>query len=93
MGKRTIFKLCLVSISFLLMLMGFAKAQFIVCGIVTDVTTGETLPGVNISLSGTTTCAISDLEGNFSFEVPDASAELVFTNDYKKELTQSNLNL
>jgi TonB-linked SusC/RagA family outer membrane protein len=40
---------------------------------------GETLPGVNISVKGTTTGTISDITGNFSIGVPYKDAILVFS--------------
>ncbi len=48
-----------------------------VTGKVTD-TSGESLPGVNIFEKGTTNGGISDMEGNYSIEVP-AGSVLVFS--------------
>lgn len=40
---------------------------------------GESIPGVNIILKGTTTGATSDIDGNWSFSVPSEGGTLVFT--------------
>lgn len=50
-----------------------------VTGKVTDVQTGEPLIGVNITVEGTTTGVISDVNGRFSIEVSSESAVLVFS--------------
>lgn len=50
-----------------------------VSGKVTDATTGEPIPGVNISVQGTTLGTISDASGNYSIQVPAATATLVFS--------------
>ena len=41
--------------------------------------TGETLPGVNITVKGTTTGTTSDVNGRFSITVPSQDAVLVFS--------------
>jgi TonB-linked SusC/RagA family outer membrane protein len=50
-----------------------------VTGTVTDAKTKEVLPGVSIALQGSNKGAISDVDGKFSIEVPDANASLVFS--------------
>src|ERR1700749_1983196 len=41
---------------------------------------GELLPGVTVTIKGTTTTTSTDVHGNFSLNVPDASAgTLIFT--------------
>jgi TonB-linked SusC/RagA family outer membrane protein len=50
-----------------------------VSGKVTDAVTGEALLGVNIVVEGTTIGVVSDIDGNFSIEVPSANAKLVFS--------------
>lgn len=63
----------------LLLLSQVAMAQFTVSGTITDETSGEPLVGVNVfhqqSQSGTTT----DIDGNFSLELPGQSATLRIT--------------
>lgn len=48
-----------------------------ITGVVTDRVTGETLPGANIVIQGTTTGAVSDIDGRYSFSAPAGSVTLV----------------
>src|SRR5688572_22705687 len=58
---------------------GFSYADLLqVTGKVSD-ENGAPLPGVNILIKGTTRGTTSDAEGNFSIEVDDANAILVFS--------------
>lgn len=57
-----------------------------VSGTVTDGVTGETLAGVNVIIRGTSTGTITDIDGNYSLEVPQGST-LVFS--FVGYLTQS----
>ncbi|HEX3006806.1 MAG TPA: carboxypeptidase-like regulatory domain-containing protein, partial [Bacteroidales bacterium] len=50
-----------------------------VSGVVTDATTKEPLPGVNILVEGTTVGAIADIDGKYSLELPSANAVLIFS--------------
>jgi TonB-linked SusC/RagA family outer membrane protein len=50
-----------------------------ISGTITDMATGETLPGVNILLEGTTTGVISDANGKYSIEVAGQDAKLQFS--------------
>ncbi|MGB3619688.1 MAG: carboxypeptidase-like regulatory domain-containing protein [Catalinimonas sp.] len=55
--------------------------QLQVSGVVTD-GTGEALPGVNVLLKGTSNGTITDINGRYSLEIPDAAADggvLVFS--------------
>jgi len=54
-------------------------AQFVVSGKVSDDVSGEGLPGVNIILKGTTNGTTTDLEGNYSLNVPNKESVLVFS--------------
>lgn len=56
-----------------------AVAQQQVTGKVTDYTNNEALPGVNILLQNTTTGTVSDIDGNFTLQVPGPDAVLVFS--------------
>lgn len=66
---------------------GFGSAAFMqdntqehtVSGVVTDSQTGEVLPGVNISVEGTTSGTSTDAEGQYSITVPSASSTLAFS--------------
>lgn len=53
--------------------------QETVTGQVTDAETGESLPGVNIVVQGTSTGTATDADGNFSIEAPSLDVVLVFT--------------
>lgn len=53
--------------------------QYTLRGKVTDLATGEALPGVNITLKGTTIGTISDINGDYSLPVSDLGGTLVFT--------------
>ena len=53
--------------------------QVAVSGKITDAATGEALAGVNIKILGTTTGAISDVNGSFSFPSVDRNASLVIS--------------
>lgn len=68
-----------LSLLSLLVFLGFSQAQAqTVSGKVTDGTTGEGIPGVNILIKNTTSGTISDVEGNYSLEAP-GDAVLVFS--------------
>lgn len=69
-------------LTFLLLFVGFATsvwAQRTITGKVNDAATGETLPSVSIVLDGTTKGTVSDIEGNFSLNVPTEGGVLTFT--------------
>ena len=83
----------------LLMLMVgiFAKAQVKVTGTVTD-SSGESMPGVNLSIKGTTTGTITDLDGKFTINAPNRSSVLLvsFIGYKKQEIkigNQTNLQI
>ena len=50
-----------------------------VTGLVTDSNTGESLPGVNILVQGTSIGTVTDLDGSYRLEVPNQEAVLVFS--------------
>lgn len=52
--------------------------SIIVTGLVTD-ETGAPMPGVNVTIKGTTTGAVSDINGRFSINVPNKDAVLMFS--------------
>jgi len=54
-------------------------AQQSVSGRVTDAAEGQGVPGANVVVKGTTIGAITDMEGNYSINVPGADAVLVFS--------------
>lgn len=52
----------------------------IISGKVTSDDDPEGLPGVNVLLKGSSTGSVTDIEGNFTLEVPDENAVLVFSS-------------
>ena len=66
--------LCLLCCSFLAM-----GQELTVSGKVTSDVEGETLPGVNILVSGTSTGTVTDVDGNYRITVPSPTATLVFS--------------
>ncbi|MEO1632185.1 MAG: SusC/RagA family TonB-linked outer membrane protein, partial [Bacteroidota bacterium] len=56
-----------------------AFAQQSVSGVVTDATTGDPLPGVNIVVQGTTTGTVTNLDGEYGLTVPGPETVLVFS--------------
>lgn len=54
-------------------------AQTTVSGTVTDAETGQTMPGVNISVKGTTTGTATGTDGTYSLSVPSQQDTLVFS--------------
>lgn len=58
---------------------GQVMAQKTVTGTITDARDGLTLPGVNVVVVGTTTGTISDMDGNFSLNVPAGGTQLMFS--------------
>ncbi|SMO83070.1 SusC/RagA family TonB-linked outer membrane protein [Gracilimonas mengyeensis] len=55
-------------------------AQFTVTGTVTDASTGETLVGVTVFNPATNTGASTDIDGNYSLELPEGEATLRFSS-------------
>ncbi|MQY80039.1 MAG: SusC/RagA family TonB-linked outer membrane protein [Bacteroidetes bacterium] len=53
--------------------------QLKVSGTITDGTNNEPLIGVNITIEGTTEGTVTDINGNYSIEVPSKDAVLVFS--------------
>jgi len=76
----------LVVVSLMLTTSLFAQKRSIT-GTVTD-DAGETLVGVNIIVKGTTVGTTTDIDGNFSIQVPDNSAvlEAIYIVSLQKEI-------
>ena len=51
-----------------------------ITGTVTDLSTGEGLPGVNILVKGTSIGTITDVDGNYRLTTPDDAETLVFSS-------------
>lgn len=54
--------------------------DIIITGVVTVKEDGTTLPGVNVLIKGTTIGTVTDMDGNYSINVPDNSVILVFSS-------------
>jgi TonB-dependent starch-binding outer membrane protein SusC len=90
-NQGILFRLPIKVISFLLVLLLNHTTLFlqtsvagvwqnkVVTGTISDAMTGELLVGVNIVIKGTTTGAVSDINGNFSLEIPDQETILRIT--------------
>lgn len=52
---------------------GLMYAQSTIKGKVSDKTTNETLPGANIMVVGTTNGTVSDLDGNYTLQIPEGN--------------------
>lgn len=61
-----------------LLLCNFAMAQRIVKGKVTDAENGDALIGASVSVVGTTRGAATDVDGNYTIEVPAGSTQIRF---------------
>lgn len=84
-------KLLLLKVAFFFLFICSAFAQNSVSGKVYD-EKGQTLPGANIMLKGSTLTTMTDLEGNFKMSVPSASSVLIvsFMGYDQKEVTVAN---
>ncbi|MEQ9441401.1 MAG: TonB-dependent receptor [Cyclobacteriaceae bacterium] len=71
--------LCLLLLSFLVGAAGYAQ-QKTISGTITDLENGETLPGVNILIQGTTSGTVTNMDGVFQISVPGNDAVLEFTS-------------
>src|SRR5690349_14865417 len=79
---------CICLLLALVFCSSIAFGQQIVTGKVFD-GKGETLPGVSIKLKNTTTGSVTDVNGNFSIQVPDLNGTLVFAYIGYKSVEQS----
>lgn len=57
----------------------YAQQSITVSGVVTEQTTGETLPGVSVSIKGATGGTITDVDGRYSINVSNTNAILVYS--------------
>jgi len=78
--KSMLFSILLFTYSFI------TAQQVTVTGKITDASTGESIIGAAIVVQGTTRGTVSDMDGNYSIEVPDGEAVLMFS--YISYLTQ-----
>ena len=87
--RRFFFVICM-----LCLFSSVAVAQITITGTVSDIT-GESMPGVSISLKGTGTGTMSDLDGHYSLSVPNANSALTFSfiGYVTQEITVGNKTL
>lgn len=62
----------------------FAQGQNVIKGNIVDAS-GESLPGVNVSVKGTTNGTITDFDGNFTLSVQEADVLLISFIGYKAQ--------
>ncbi len=69
----------LIIVFFFIAASGLKAQNNQVSGAVVDASSGETLPGVNISVKGTTSGTSTDSDGNYSLQVPSLEDSLRFS--------------
>lgn len=74
--KRLLFIVVMLSAA------GLSYAQMVVEGTVTDAKTNETLIGVTVSIKGTTSGTVTDLDGHYRLESPQLTASSVIVYSY-----------
>jgi hypothetical protein len=50
-----------------------SKSQYRVRGVITDITTGETVPFASINIKGTSQGAVADIDGSYDIVLPDST--------------------
>ena len=89
--KTIIHRVCL-AVSLLLAGQSLAQ-QNAITGKITDATTGDGLPGVNILIKGTLAGAVTDLEGNFSLRAqPSDVLNISFVGYVTREIEVGTQN-
>jgi len=78
LNRRNWFRSGLVLIMLLIFQLSVFSQGRQVTGVVTD-ESGETLPGVNVIIKGTTVGTITDIDGKYSISTRGANDELIFT--------------
>lgn len=74
--KRLRWVTFLVFAQLIVAITAFAQQQT-VTGKITEASTGEVLPGVNIVIKGTTTGTVSDVDGNYRLNVNNAQSDVL----------------
>ncbi|NNF21740.1 MAG: SusC/RagA family TonB-linked outer membrane protein, partial [Saprospiraceae bacterium] len=69
----------LLTLSLLILSATIVLAQRTVTGTVTSAEDGESVPGVNVVLKGTTTGTVTNIDGDYSLDVPSDGGTLVFS--------------
>lgn len=78
-NESKVLLIILVILFFILITLTGAFGQIRVAGTITDKNNGAPLPGANVYIKGTTTGTVSDVEGKYTIEVPQAGSLLVFS--------------
>ena len=69
----------------------FANAQQAITGTITDLQTGESLPGVNILVKGTTVGTVTDSDGNYRLSATDIDVLVIsYVGFLSQEITVGN---
>jgi TonB-dependent starch-binding outer membrane protein SusC len=95
MIKQLLFRsLILLASMFIYIQTGFAQSGP-VTGIVTELDTRQTLPGVTVLVKGTTTGTVTDIDGKFTLQVePNATLQFSFVGFENQEIVvQPNTNI
>ncbi|TKG91945.1 SusC/RagA family TonB-linked outer membrane protein [Puteibacter caeruleilacunae] len=71
-------KVLLTMICMCAVLWGFAQGK-VVTGVVSDASTGESIPGANVVVKGTTQGTVTDFDGKYSLKVTEDNVTLVFS--------------
>jgi TonB-linked SusC/RagA family outer membrane protein len=74
MAKSKFIRFFLINLFLMALVISGYGQELIVKGIVTN-EEGETLPGVNVVIQGTTKGTVTGIDGNYSLRVPDASED------------------
>lgn len=69
----------LLYVVFLLLTCSVSFAQVTVTGKITSSENSEPIPGVNVIIKGTGSGTITDVEGNYSIDVPSSESTLIFS--------------
>ena len=54
-------------------------AQNVVTGVITDLNTGDALPGATVKIEGSSVAAVTDTKGKYTISIPSSNTKLVFT--------------
>lgn len=77
--KKLYYGIALVTMLFLLFVSGSLVGQDHISGTVTDATTNEALPGVNVTIKGSQSVTVTDFDGKYSLQQVSSSSTLVFS--------------
>jgi hypothetical protein len=88
LSKRSLSGVLMLCLTFNVILAADAKVSeednflqgITVTGKVSESENNEGLPGANVIVKGTSTGTVTDLDGNYSIQVPDGNASLVYSS-------------